>query len=300
MRLTVTRPTAGARRGRAPVREVLDSLEEVRSLDAVVAPLQRVVRGLQLGAGRDVLRGTWLGHPLHPSLVQVPVGAWSSAAVLDLVPGQRRAATVLVAVGLAGVLPAALAGWVDWSEQHERQLRVGVVHAGANATGVLLYSGSLLARLRGRHGIGKALGFAGLTIVSVGGVLGGHLAFRQAAGANHAEDVPHLVEPGWHRIGQLSAFETGRPERRTVNGVPVLVVRESDDTVRVLADACSHLSGPLSQGKVEDGCVQCPWHGSRFRLADGTVAQGPAVSPQPVFEARIFDGQVAVRAPAEA
>ena len=285
---------------RAPVREALDRLEELRGLDTVVPPLQRAVRDLPLGAVRDALHGTWLGHPLHPSLVQVPVGAWTSAAVLDVVPGQRRAATVLIAVGLAGAVPAALAGWVDWSEQHERQLRVGVVHAGANATGVLLYSGSLLARLRGRRVLGRALGFAGLTAVALGGVLGGHLAFRQAAGANHAEDVPHLVEDRWHCLGPLDAFPIGEPVRRVIDTVPVLVVRESAIAVRVLADACSHLSGPLSEGKVEDGCVECPWHGSRFRLADGTVARGPATSPQPVFEIRVVDGQVSVRPPAEA
>jgi nitrite reductase/ring-hydroxylating ferredoxin subunit len=298
MGLTQLKP--GSTPGRAPVREALDRLEELRGLDTVVAPLQRVVRGLPLGGARDGLRGTWLGHPVHPSLVQVLVGAWSSAAVLDLVPGQRRAVGVLVAVGLAGALPAALAGWVDWSEQHERQLRVGVVHAAANATGVALYTASLVARLRGRTVRGRALGFAGLTVVSVGGVLGGHLAFRQAAGANHAEDVAHLVEPGWHCLGRVSEFEIGEPARRTVDGVPVLVVRQSADSVRVLADACSHLSGPLSEGKVEDGCVECPWHGSRFRLVDGTVAQGPATSPQPVFETRVVGGLLTVRPPGEA
>jgi nitrite reductase/ring-hydroxylating ferredoxin subunit len=299
MRLT-ERITGTATSERAPVREALDRLEELRGLDAVVARLQRVVRGLPLGAGRDVLRGTWLGHPLHPSLVQVPVGAWTSAAVLDLVPGQRRAATVLIAVGLAGAVPAALAGWVDWSEQHERQLRVGVVHAGTNATGVLLYSGSLLAGLRGNRALGRALGFAGLTTVALGGVLGGHLAFRQAAGANHAEDVPHLVDDRWHSLGPLDDVPIGESVRRMVETVPVLVVRESADTVRVLADACSHLSGPLSEGKIEDGCVECPWHGSRFRLTDGTVIHGPATSPQPAFETRIVNGQVSVRPPAEA
>ena len=296
----ITDRITSAASDRAPVRAALDRLEELRGLDAVAAPAQRVVRGLPLGTGRDLLHGTWLGHPLHPSLVQVPVGAWTSAAVLDLVPGQRRAAAVLVAVGLAGAVPAALAGWVDWSEQHERQMRVGLVHAGANATGVLLYCGSLLARLRGRRALGRVLGFAGLTVVGVGGVLGGHLAFRQAAGANHAEDVPHLVEDGWHRLGRLTDFPVGEPVRRMVGTVPVLVVRERADGVQVLAEACSHLSGPLSEGKVEDGCVECPWHGSRFRLNDGTVDQGPATSPQPVFTTRVLDGVVSVRPPAEA
>ncbi|WP_052433090.1 DUF2231 domain-containing protein [Streptacidiphilus carbonis] len=182
-RLTIVPPA-----GRAPVREALDRVEELRALDTLVAPLQRVVRGLPLGGSRDVLRGTWLGHPLHPALVQLPVGAWASAAVLDLLPGQRRGAAVLIAAGLAGVPPAALAGWVDWSEQDERQLRVGVVHAAANVTGAALYAASLAARLRGHQVRGKVLGFAGLTVVSAGGVLGGHVAYRQATAVGSAGD----------------------------------------------------------------------------------------------------------------
>ncbi|QMU76708.1 Rieske (2Fe-2S) protein [Streptacidiphilus sp. PB12-B1b] len=285
--------------GRAPVREALDGIEEWRRLDAVAAPVQRMVRGLPLGRWRDVLHGTWLGHPLHPTLVQIPVGAWTSAAVLDLLPGQRRAATVLVAVGLAGAGPAAWAGWVDWSELHERQLRVGLVHASANAVGVACYTASLVARVRGRSLRGRALGFAGLAAVGLGGLLGGHLAYRQAAGANHAEDVAHVAEPGRHTLGPLSDFTVNEPTRRLVGTVPVLVVREPSGLVRVLAEACSHLSGPLSEGTVQDGCIECPWHGSRFRLADGAVVQGPATSPQPVFDVEVVDGLVTVRPPDE-
>ncbi|QMU69927.1 Rieske 2Fe-2S domain-containing protein [Streptacidiphilus sp. P02-A3a] len=298
MKLTRTILESASRR--TPVGDTLDRIDQQRWLDNAVGPLRGAVRGLPLGDTRDLLHGVWLGHPLHPTLVQVPIGAWSSAAVLDLLPGQRRAATVLVAVGLAGAVPAALAGWVDWAEQHERQMRVGVVHAAANATGAVLYAASLAARLRGRSFRGRMLGFAGLAAVSAGGVLGGHLAFRQAAGANHAEDVPHVAEPGWHSLGQLGEFPLGRAERRMLGEVPVLVVQETAGVVRVLADRCSHLSGPLSEGKVADGCVECPWHGSRFRLADGGVAAGPATAPQPVFETKVVGDRVQARPPAEA
>ncbi|MFF9690013.1 Rieske 2Fe-2S domain-containing protein [Streptomyces sp. NPDC014623] len=273
----------------------MDRLERATELDPTVELLRARVRALPLGPLRDALHGRWLGHPVHPLLVQLPMGTWLSAAVLDCLPGQRKAACALIGVGIGAAAPAALAGWVDWAEQQPRQQRVGLVHAAANVTAVVLYGGSFVARTRGRSGLGKALGFAGLSVAGLGGAIGGHLAYRQASGANHAEAVPNLVRPGWHGIGSVTDFEADRPIRRHVDGVPVLVVRGTGDDVRVLADSCSHMGGPLSEGTVSDGCVRCPWHGSVFRLADGWNVRGPATAPQPAFETRIVGDRVEAR-----
>ncbi|MFJ9574959.1 Rieske 2Fe-2S domain-containing protein [Streptomyces sp. NPDC101191] len=273
----------------------MDRLEKSSRGDRVVDALRGVVRSLPLGSARDALHGRWLGHPVHPLLVQFPIGAWLSAAVLDLVPGQSRAARLLVGAGLAGAGPAAVAGWVDWAEMRKPQQRVGLVHAAANIAGVGLYAASLTARCRGRHWRGRMWGFCGLTAIGVGGAIGGHLAYRQAAGANHAEQVAALVPPGWHAVAALTDLPLGRPRRGHVGEVAVVVVRTGEDTVRVLADRCSHMAGPLSEGEVVDGCVVCPWHGSTFRLEDGWNVTGPATAPQPAFEARIVEGRVEAR-----
>ncbi|MFF3500912.1 Rieske 2Fe-2S domain-containing protein [Streptomyces sp. NPDC003247] len=274
---------------------LLDRLERDPRADPLIDALRTGVRSLPLGRGRDVLHGRWLGHPVHPLMVQVPVGSWLSAAVLDLRPGRSREAGLLVGVGLAAAVPAALAGAVDWAELHREQARVGLVHALANGAAVGLYATSLAHRLGGRTGAGRTYGFLGLTAVGLGGLLGGHLAYRQASGANHAEEVPHVVRDVWHRVGGVSEFPAGQPVRRVVDDVPVLVVRESGGTVHALAERCSHLAGPLSEGTVADGCVRCPWHGSVFRLSDGWNVRGPATAPQPAFDTRIRDGHVEVR-----
>ncbi|MBC3990522.1 Rieske (2Fe-2S) protein [Streptomyces sp. AC563] len=274
---------------------LLDRLEREPRADPLIDLLGRAVRALPLGRGRDALHGTWLGHPVHPLMVQVPIGSWLSAAVLDLRPGRSREADLLVAVGLAAATPAALTGSVDWARLHRQQQRVGLAHALSNTTAVALYAASLACRLRGRTGRGRTYGFLGLTAVGVGGMLGGHLAYRQASGANHAEEVPHVITEGWHRIGTMDEFPAGRPVRRSVDDVPVLVVRETGGTVHALADRCSHLAGPLSEGTVDDGCVRCPWHGSVFRLSDGWNMRGPATAPQPAFDTRVVDGHVEVR-----
>ncbi|MFJ6986797.1 MULTISPECIES: Rieske 2Fe-2S domain-containing protein [unclassified Streptomyces] len=274
---------------------LLDRVEREERADPLIDVLGKAVRAVPLGRGRDLLHGRWLGHPVHPIAVQVPVGSWLSAAVLDALPGRDREAGLLVGVGLAGAVPALVTGAVDWAELLRPQSRVGLVHALANTAAVGFYTASLLYRVTGHGGKGRAYGLMGLTAVGVGGMLGGHLAYRQAAGANHAEEVPHVVSEGWHPVGAVAEFPLDTAVRRSVDDVPVLVVRESGGEIHALADRCSHLAGPLSEGELVDGCVSCPWHGSAFRLTDGWNVRGPATAPQPAFDTRVRDGHVDVR-----
>jgi nitrite reductase/ring-hydroxylating ferredoxin subunit len=278
---------------------VSDRLERAEGLDRVVEPLQQVVRKLPPGGLRDALHGVWLGHPVHPVLVQVPVGAWLSAAFLDTV-GNEDGARHLIGLGLLASAPAAVAGWADWSEQHEQQMRTGVVHAAANGAAVTLYTGSLVARARQRTGLGKALGYAGLAAMALAAMLGGDISYRQAGGVNHAEEVPHLVPPGWQDLLPLVELTEGEPVKTMLGDVPVFVLRDGDQ-VHVLANKCSHMSGPLSDGELtgdrDDRCITCPWHGSVFRLRDGAVVHGPATADQPAFETRIQAGIVQVCLP---
>ena len=270
---------------------LISYLERAKILDRLTGPAQRVARLLPPGRARDTLHGVWLGHPLHPVLVQVPVGSWLAASLLDTWPGNEKASRRLVLAGLAASVPATLAGTADWSEQHEQQMRVGITHALANAAAVTLYAASAAVPARAR-----ILRLAGLAAVGAGGFLGGHLAYRQAAGANQAEAVPHLVEPGWHDRMPGAGLDSRRPAKRMLGDVPVVVVRDGED-IHVLADRCSHLSGPLSDGDYHDGCLTCPWHGSTFRVRDGRVAHGPATAPQPVFRTRVADGILQVCLP---
>ncbi|MGW2374264.1 Rieske 2Fe-2S domain-containing protein [Kitasatospora sp. NPDC001683] len=278
------------------LRRALEAPAHWEVLDAPAGPLADAVEALPLGLSRDALRGVWLGHPLHPALVQLPIGCWTSAGLLDLAPGRSRSADALVAAGLLSAGPAALAGWVDWARLDPPRRRTGLVHALANTGGVLLYAGSLLARCRGRRSRGRLLGLAGMAAVTTGGVLGGHLAYRQAAGPDRAAAVPRLAPADWAALGAVEDFPVGQPVRRRAGELAVVVVREGD-RCHVLAERCAHLSGPLSEGTVVDGCLRCPWHGSEFRLRDGEVVSGPATAPQPVLETRVLSGHLEVRLP---
>ena len=198
------------------------------------------------------------------------------------------------------MVPSALAGFTDWSQLHPQQQRVGLVHAAANVTATGLYLASLVQRARGSQGSGKVLAYLGLATVSAGGFLGGHLTYRQAAGVNHSEEIPHRFPSGWHPLAPLADLPEGGLHKRDVAGIPLLVHREGN-TVNVLSDVCSHLSGPLHEGKIKDDggdpCVVCPWHRSAFSLRTGEVKAGPATARQPVFETRTNGGIVEVCLP---
>lgn len=283
-----------------PIVTAVEKLENATQLDPAIDKLENAVHAVvQPQAVRDVLHGVPFGHPVHPISVLIPAGAWISAAVLDAVPGSDRAARLLVGVGVASAVPAAIAGATDWSELHKQQQRVGIVHAAANLVAVGLYTASFVQRSRGKQTSGKILGYLGLAVVSGSGFLGGHLAYRQSAGANHNEDVPHRFPSGWQTLAPLAELPENEPLSQSVAGVDVLVVRRGE-SVSVLSNTCSHLGAPLDEGEVftdESGsaCVSCPWHGSVFELESGSVVHGPAVAPQHSFESRLVGGVVEIR-----
>jgi len=164
------------------------ALEGAEALDPVVKRVRSIVNTVvRPRAVRDVLHGVPVGHVVHPALVLVPIGSWIGSAILDVVPGSEKASRVLVGAGVATVLPSVVTGLTDWSGLHERQQRVGLVHAAANAAATGLYAVSFIQRSRGKHGSGRMFGLAGLAFVGLSGYLGGHLAYRQGAGVSPAD-----------------------------------------------------------------------------------------------------------------
>jgi nitrite reductase/ring-hydroxylating ferredoxin subunit/uncharacterized membrane protein len=247
----------------------------------------------------NLLHGTWLGHPLHVVLTDVPIGSWTAAAVLDALEektGSRamgRGADAVIAVGLAGAAGAAITGLADWSKIGGGQpRRIGLAHALLNATATACYVTSLCLRSTHSRRAGRRFALLGLIVSSVSAYLGGHLVFKEKIGIDHTADY----SPPEDFVAVLAEAELLENQLRRVNanGMPVLLVRRGDH-IYAIAETCAHLGGPLSEGKLEDATVRCPWHGSRFSLEDGRVLEGPSVHAQPVLEVRVRDGQIEVR-----
>jgi nitrite reductase/ring-hydroxylating ferredoxin subunit/uncharacterized membrane protein len=246
----------------------------------------------------DVLHGTPAGHPLHPAVTDIPVGAWTAALVLDALAANGRdelspGADVAIGVGLAGALAAISTGLADWKELDTKPLRVGLIHGMLNFSATALYATSLALRKNGAREAGRNTAFAAYGLVILAGYLGGDLVYRDQIGVSHANPVwtPLKWAPAL-REGELAEGQL----RRVAIGDRQIMLARQNGQVYALEAACSHLGGPLDDGKLEDGCVVCPWHGSRFELASGEPVDGPAAIPQPCFETRVRDGQIEVRA----
>lgn len=249
---------------------------------------------------KNFLHGTWLGHPLHPVITDVPIGAWTTAVVLDSLElcGEEKyapGADAAIAVGLVGAVGAAVTGLTDWTGTTRKRRKIGLMHGILNVGATALYATSFFLRRR-KDSRGTAIGLAmlGYGVASASAYLGGHLVFGEQTGVDHTATAAGYPKDF---VAVLPENELAENTMRRVEAgeVAVLLARKNGK-ILAIAHTCSHLGGPLSEGDLLDDCrVRCPWHGSVFSLEDGSVVDGPATEPQPKFEVRINNGQIEVR-----
>jgi len=286
------------------VTRLMDNLtpEQTETLDQWSEQLQKALRTLVEQGGpaarrlKDALNGVWLGHPLHPALTDVALGAWWTGLLLDLAGG-RRSADAALTVGVVAAVPTAMSGAADWSDTEAEQRRNGLVHALLNSIGLSCIVLSLFARRGEQRFLGFVLSTIGVGLASVSAWIGGELVYRQGTGVNRNAWSPALEEfKAVASAESLAAGELLGAEVEIDGQKMPLVLMKKGGSVVALGATCSHWGGPLAEGKiVNDDCVECPWHGSQFSFEDGSVVQGPATAPQPVFEARVRNGQIEVR-----
>lgn len=274
-----------------------------RFSDGLQGVLQKML-GTQRQTSRlckSFLNGTWLGHPLHPMLTDVPITAWILTAIFDIIwlishtTWAADGAFVTIIVGLLAALAAAVTGLTDWSDTYGAERRVGLNHALFNVLAVVLYLVSFILRLLGGPGdsvLAAILGFIGLVSVAYAGYLGGEMVFVKGTGVNHT---------AWEAGGEdyevvmpVADVSENTLYRVTVAGVPVVLLRQGEQ-FHAISATCPHAGGPLDEGTLTGDTVECPWHGSRFCMRDGRVLTGPAVVNAPRYAARVENGQVALK-----
>lgn len=291
------------------VRELLEravgTVERWELLDAPSYPIEHGISLAFLLTGRharrlqDLLHGVWFGHPVHPALVTVPIGAWTAALVLDGLdatgrggPGAGQAARSVVRLGVGGAVASAATGLTDWQHAHDEGRRVGMVHGALNSAALGLYTWSLADRARGRAGRARASAAVGYAVTLSSAYLGGVLSYRYRLGTDHSD---RSNEPRrFVRVALESELVDGQPAGVDVDGMPIVLIA-TDGEVRAVGGRCPHMGAPLGEGWLHRGELVCPWHGSRFDLDTGQPAQGPSTAPLPCYDTRIREGRVEVR-----
>lgn len=280
-------------------------------LPGLQGPAQSVSSGLHRGVlaggeparrAADLLHGTWLGHPLHPVLTDVAIGAWLMGGLFDAAgmwsrsfivrQVARRVADGLIAIGTASAVPTVLAGLTDYSTISSRAVSTGALHGLLNITGTVLNLLSLKKRRDGRRETGVFLSALSLGVITVSAWLGGELVYRYRIGVNKQEPISKPKE--WTAAIDEKDLPEGQPRRVEVQGHPILLYRRQG-RIHAIGAVCTHEAGPLEQGKFYDHYVECPLHQSVFDLRDGSVKHGPTTYAEPCFETRTRDGKVEIR-----
>lgn len=249
---------------------------------------------------KDLMHGVWpLGHPLHPALTDVPVGAWTVAVIADYAAVAWRlvppvVGDVALLIGIAGALAAAATGYTDFHETYGQERRVGLLHGLLMTAVILLMAVSLIIRFAdpaARPGA-IALSTVGFAIALFGAYLGGDLTFGFGTMVNrHAFSTP--VDE-WTTVGPSSDFPEGEMKLVDASGTAVMIARR-EGVVYAIDNTCAHAGGPLNEGSLDANIVTCPWHGSRFCIIDGSVRGGPATFAQPAYLVREIEGKVRVK-----
>ncbi len=233
---------------------------------------------------RDLLAGTWLGHPLHALLTDVPIGALTLVIILDIV-GQSEAADVALLIGVLAMLAAALAGFADYSTTDGRARVRATVHSSLMVVALAVYVVSLAIRATGptSRTLPVALSIVAYLVLAGGAFVGGDVVYALGNMVDR-----HAWRPSGAKWQPLEVGEI--PEGTLVKakvGAQALVLLRTGETINALHDQCAHAGGPLNEGTLVDGCVECPWHGSRFEVATGRRRRGPTVYDQPGYEVRV-------------
>ena len=287
----------------------VDRIVEQPWIDRGANTVKRAVRDVYGSMGsasvpvRNFLHGVWLGHPLHPVITDIVIGSFTTTALLDVAEsaGQEEriapATDIALTTGIVSSLAAAVAGITDWYVLKGKPKRIGFLHMLLNLSTTVIYIGSLLARKSGHRGLGRALGWLAYSTLFGGAYLGGNLVFTKNIGVDHAAEWEQTDE--YRTVMPDAELPAGALRKVMLHDTPVVLVRQGH-IVTAMSDICAHEGCSLAEtGELQDGAIRCRCHGSRYRLVDGSVVEGPSAHPQPVYDVRIRGGQIEVRQPSE-
>lgn len=247
----------------------------------------------KMPAVRDLLIGRWLGHPLHAVLTDGPIGILFLVIVFDVL-AMPEAAVWTLAVGILAMLAAAVAGYADYADTDGKARERATLHSTVMLLALVGYVISLYFRT-GKGNVPPEAVWSSIIsflILSAGAYVGGDVVYVLGNMVNRhafrgAGTKWIALEPA--EVDADGAIPEGKPIKAKL-GINQLVLVRQGDTILALHDTCAHAGGPLNEGVLVDGLIECPWHASRYRLENGHVVRGPSVYDQPAYEVRAREG----------
>jgi nitrite reductase/ring-hydroxylating ferredoxin subunit/uncharacterized membrane protein len=253
-------------------------------------------------------RASYGGHPIHPMLIPFPFAFLTGAFFFDAIAwwtGNMDNAYTGRNLTIAGVgmgLVAAVPGVIDYfgsvppkSSGKTRATK----HALANSSALVLFAASFMLRDDGEATTATMIvQFLGLVLLSIGGYMGGTLVFRNQIGVDHRyADAGKWQEVSVGKtadsvvVADADDLAVNQMKLVHANGARVVLGR-TENGFAAFDDRCTHKGGPLSDGALICGTVQCPWHGSQFDVGTGEVKCGPAKKKIGTRDVEESNGQV--------
>lgn len=253
---------------------------------------------------RDLLNGVWLGHSLHAVLVDVVVGAATAALLLDLlrvvfgVAGLEDATTWVLGLAFLAGIGGILTGLTDFKDTspNSAERDITILHGLVNIVGLGGFAFSVMQRLNANHEVAFWGLLVGYLVISVGAYVGGHVVYKYGYAVNHNAFSRGKRAKEFTAVLPVAELPDATPTKVTFGTTAIVLVRRGD-VVHALKETCAHAGGPLSKGSLDGDTIECPWHGSVFRLSDGAVVHGPSTHRQVSYRARIAGDQVELQGP---
>jgi len=251
------------------------------------------------------------GHPIHPAIIPFPIAFLWGAFVFDLLgrfldhPGFWQTGQYLAIAGILTAVAAAVPGFIDYFRRvppHSSGKERATKHMLLNLATVAVFAVAAILRVRTPGTPVNSvliLEAVGVAMLSMAGWLGGVLVSRNQISVDHR----YARTGKWKEVrisGQKRApvavagvneLQVGQMKLVHVNDKRIVLAR-TERGYAAFADACPHKGGPLSDGALVCGVVQCPWHGSQFDAHTGAVKAGPADKNIDTFTVREQGGEV--------
>ncbi len=277
-------------------------------LDSLSDAIQPLINSAFSNAGetghtvKDFLNGVWLGHPLHPVITDVPIGAWTMTELLDLLsaargddPGLDAASDIALGAGIVAAVAAAVTGLTDWSDVGGAHRRMGMAHALLNVAGLTMSVASLVMRMGGNgrsRGSARLLSAAGYLTSATAAYVAGELVYSMGMAVNRDAWVSGPEK--YTDLTATSDLTEGKMTKFELDGRPIVLLKHEDGT-HAFEGTCPHYGCGLWEGKLDGHVVTCPCHGSQFDISNGRLIHGPATAPIPVYTVRERKGRIEVK-----